>query len=353
MSTAEVWAAVQQLAAEWSKSPLVQRLAAALPPNDPPAGDLTTALQNMDAGLSGVVSADPLLTTMWEQLADQLPLVTVTPEVRRVVRSLVPIGHAVEWSVGWLRSRIPGYPLIPTPQLAARGLRRCEEYGDRLPWRRQMIQAGLQYQPSPSGVVARHLRLSSTAEIDTATVRLAGALSGAPEWQDFARLSSHLEHGDRVALRAARKQLTPLLTADAVDAFEPETMHRRQQFRRERTDEAIEALAGRPREFADAFARLDDLIDLVAINILGQLACFGTPMLVDTVEIVELTPDRIRFIDHTDSFPHLGALIRLSDPLARDVIRIDSIAMSSDQISQMVMSVGGQRLSETAEAFAA
>jgi hypothetical protein len=56
MSTAAVWTAVEQLADEWSKSPLIQRLIPALPPNDPPAGDLTTALQYIDAGLSGAVS---------------------------------------------------------------------------------------------------------------------------------------------------------------------------------------------------------------------------------------------------------------------------------------------------------
>jgi hypothetical protein len=351
MSSAEVWTAVQKLATEWSKSPLVQRLTAALPPNGPPPSDVTTALEYMDAGLSGVVSADPLLTTMWEQLADQLPIVRVTPDVRQFMRSVIPVGHAVEWSVAWLRSRIPGYPLISTPQLAARGIRRCEEYGDRLPWRRQMMQAGLQYKSNPSGLSARHLQLSSTAEIDSATVQLANALSGALEWQDFRRLSIELDESDRNALREACKQVTTLSSTDAVDAFEPETMYRRQQFRRECTEEAIEALTGRPREFADAFARLDDLIDLVAIDILGQISCFGNPANIGAVEIVEITPDRVRFLDTSDSFPHLGGLVRLSEPLVRDVIRIDSISVSSDQISQTVVTVDGQRMRGSVNAF--
>ncbi|WP_155268777.1 hypothetical protein [Mycobacterium kansasii] len=353
MSTPEVWTAVELLGRQWSRSPLVRQLTDALPSVASPSGEITTALQYLNASMNDVVSCAPLWTTAWEALAEQLPILTVTDELRQFLRAVRPVGHATEVSLGWVRSRLPGFPSILVPQLAARASRRCEECGDHLPWTRQMLGAGLQYQPSPGTLLTRIFGAPVSAGISSATVVLAEALARTPQWQTFAALHRELEDVDRDALRAARSRVNTALSGESVDSFEPEHMYRRQKFRDECTDDAIESLADRPRAYAAAFGEVDHVVDLAALHVLGQIACFGTPQRAHDVEIVELTPECVRYTDHGDFLTHLGGLVRLSDPVVREVLRITGISISSDgSTSRTNVSVTGRRLPGTADALA-
>ena len=69
MSTIQVWNSVEELASEWAKSPLVEQLTSNLPANNPADSGVPEALRNLDAGTS-IVSTHPLLTAMWEPLAE-------------------------------------------------------------------------------------------------------------------------------------------------------------------------------------------------------------------------------------------------------------------------------------------
>src|SRR6478672_4100505 len=83
------------------------------------------------------------------------------------------------------------------------------------------------------------------------------------------RLSAELNDDDRLSLRQAIQRINELLAPAKVTEFEPERMGRRERFRIDQVDTVIQTLGGRPREFADSFQRVDDLIDLVAIEVLG------------------------------------------------------------------------------------
>ena len=124
-------------------------------------------------------------------LSDGDQVLTVDGRPDTSWRSVAPIGNALELTVGWIRSRLPRYPLIPAPQLASKGYRRCEEYGLRLRWRKQVLQAGLQYQESPPGL-AQALRLPTPQTAISATLALATALRDTDEWREYTRLSESL-----------------------------------------------------------------------------------------------------------------------------------------------------------------
>jgi len=350
MSTIQVWNSVEKLASEWTKSPLVEQLTANLPANNHAGSGVPEALRNLDAG-SGIVSTQPLLTAMWEPLAEGLPLVHLDLEVRQFLRSVAPIGHALEVSVGWIRSRLPRYPLIPAPQLAARGYRRCEEYGARLSWRRQVLQAGLQFEPTPPKGMSTLLRLPTSEEINDATVALAAALAETEEWREFDRLSGELTDDDRLTLRQAVRRINELLAPDKVHEFEPERMARRERFRIDQVETVVQALAGRPKGFADSFRRVDDLIDLVAIDVLGQIATRGGPIQLDTVENLEIDGANIRFVNSSETYLPAGSLARLPDPLVPEVIIVDSWAITSDPATGSVISHRARRLTGTETAF--
>ncbi|MGY5309597.1 hypothetical protein [Nocardia gipuzkoensis] len=138
MSTEDVWPAVQALAATWSDSPLVQTFLARHPAHNNSDDAVTEALRNMQGGAT-VLTETPLWTSTWGQLAQQMPLVHLTGEVRDYLRTIAPLGHAVESMVGWVRSRLPLYPAIPVPQFSPRGYRRSPEYSRRLPWSQPLL----------------------------------------------------------------------------------------------------------------------------------------------------------------------------------------------------------------------
>jgi cell fate (sporulation/competence/biofilm development) regulator YmcA (YheA/YmcA/DUF963 family) len=352
MSTIQVWNSVEELASEWAKSPLVEQLTANLPANNPADSGVPEALRNLDAGTS-IVSTQPLLTAMWEPLAEGVPLVQLDVPVRQFLRSVAPIGHALEVWVGWIRSRLPRYPLIPAPQLAARGYRRCEEYGARLSWRGQVLQAGLQFESTPPTGMAALLQLPTSEGINDATVSLAAALADTEEWREFERLSAELNDDDRLALRQAIQRINELLAPAKVNEFEPERMARRERLRIDQVDAVIQTLGGRPREFADSFKRVDDLIDLVAIEVLGQIVTRGAPIELATVDDLEIDGANVRFVNSSQAYLPAGSLTRLPDPLVPEVVIVDSWAITSDPATGSVISHHGRRLPGSGAAFTA
>lgn len=352
MPTIEVWNSVEKLASEWATSPIIEQLATNLPANNPANSGVPEALRNLDAG-TGIVTAQPLLTVMWEPLSEGFPLVGLDAQVRQFLRSVAPVGHALELLVGWMRSRLPRYPMIPAPQLAAKAYRRCEEYGQRLSWRRQLLQAGLQFQSTPTPGMAAILRLPTSGAINQATVSLAAALADTVVWNDFARLSSELTDEDRGTLRQACQRINEVLSPSNVDAFEPDRMARRERFRIDQVHAVVQALEGRSREFADAFERVDDLIDLVVINVLGQIVAYGTPTVLDAIDDLEIDPVEVRFVNSSHAFTMPGCLARLSDPLVPEVIIVDSWTMTDDTATGVIMSHRGRRLPGSQAAFSA
>lgn len=128
---------------------------------------------------------------------------------------------------------------------------------------------------------------------------------------------------------------------------------RRERFRIDQVHAVFQALEGRPREFADAFERVDDLIDLVVINVLGQVVACGTPTVVDAIDGLEIDPVEVRFVNSGHAHVMPGRLIGLSDPLVPEVIIVDSWTMTDDSTTGIVMSHRGRHLAGSQAAFSA
>lgn len=347
MATEEVWPAVEQLAEVWGASKLVQTFLEQHPEHTDDTGSVAEGLRNIQAGTT-LLTKMPLVTTMWEPWADQLPIVQLTPDLRAYLRVVAPLGHAVESTVGWVRSRLPLYPRIPVPQFASRGFRRSEEAGDRLSWRQQVLSAGLDRDPAPPGV-------SSILAIDDATIRESSeavfqALASSTEWQRYSDIVAALSDDDLEILNAARNHVGVLLNPKRVDEYEPSRMERRHSFRRDQVAAVVSELRGRPKELADAFDDIDDLIDRALVNVHGHLVVSGCPRTVVPVNL-EVDGSEVRFRYQGDHAPGVGGMVRLDDPLVPELVITDGMGFGFNQGEGSWLSYTGQRLAGSQGAF--
>jgi|GEM_PF-4258986 len=347
MSTEDVWPAVQAMAATWSDSPLVQTFLARHPAHNDSDDAVTEALRNLQAGAT-VLTETPLWTSTWVQVAQQLPFVQLTDEVRAYLRTIAPLGHSVELMVGWVRSRLPLYPAIPVPQFSSRGYRRSPEYSPRLPWSQQFLQANLQAEPAPPSV-AVVLELDSH-EVRSSAQNVVAAFTESAEWQRYADLTAALTDQDRHVLDDARHRVGALLNPRVVNEYEPARNERRNEYRRQRVAEVIAELNGRPKELADAFDAIDDLIDRALVNVHGQLVVRGDVPLIQPINL-ELDGLQASFeFDGDDAF-NVGESVRLDDPLVIGAYLIKDTRFNFGQFEGSRLSYTAQRLPATGNAF--
>ena len=201
-----------------------------------------------------------------------------------------------------------------------------------------MLQAGLQFDSTPPTGMAALLQLPTSEGINDATVSLAAALADTEGWREFDRLSAELNDDDRLALRQAIQRINELLAPAKVNEFEPDRMARRERFRIDQVDTVIQTLGGRPREFADSFQSVDDLIDLVAIEVFGQIVTRGAPIELATIDDLEIDGPNVRFVNSGQAYLPAGSLTRLPDPLVPEVVIVDSWAITSDPATGSVIS---------------
>ncbi|WP_405148971.1 hypothetical protein OG308_03155 [Nocardia salmonicida] len=347
MSTEGVWPAVQALAATWSDSPLVQTFLARHPAHNDSDDVVAEALRNLQAG-AAVLTETPLWTSTWEQIAQQMPLVQLTGEVRDYLRAAAPLGHAVELTVGWVRSQLPLYPAIHVPQFSPRGYRRSPEYSRRLPWSQQILQANLQAEQAPPSVAVL-LGLDSYEVLSSAQNVVAAFIDSA-EWQRYADLATALTPEDRHVLDAARHRVGVLLNPRLINEYEPARNERRNQYRRQRVAEVVAELNDRPKELADAFDAIDDLIDRALVNIHGQLVVRGDVPMIQPINL-ELDGLLARFEFDGDEALNVGESVRLDDPLVMGAYLIEGMRFNFGQFEGSRMSYTAQRLPATDNAF--
>lgn len=347
MPTEDIWPAVQALASTWSGSPLVQTFLARHPAHNDSDNVVTEAMRNLQGGVT-VLTETPLWTSTWEQVAQQVPSVQLTNEVRDYLRTIAPLGHAVELTVGWVRSRLPLYPAIPVPQFSPRGYRRSPEYSRRMPWIQPILQANLQAEPAPPSVAVM-LGLDDHEILSTAQDVVA-VFSGSAEWQRYADLTAALTEQDRNVLDDARHRVGVLLNPRMVNEYEPARNERRNQYRRQRVAEVVAELDGRPKELAEAFDAIDDLIDHALINIHGQLVVRGDVPLIQPINLELDGPQASFEFDGEESFG-VGESVRLDDPLVVGAYRIDGMSFNFGQFEGLRMSYTAERLPATENAF--
>jgi hypothetical protein len=109
---------------------------------------------------------------------------------------------------------------------------------------------------------------------------------------------------------------------------------RRRDFREHHTRTVVSSLTGTAGAYAQAFTKLNDLVDLVAVDIFAQLVRFGRAAVVEpkTLDFDGSTPDRITADVAADDVPMVylrpGRLVRFDHPLVDDLVRVESTGIS-------------------------
>ena len=334
MSTEAVWSAVADLAEAWVSTPALQALNATAATSRPATSSVAEVLQELDAG-GGMVSGQPL--ALWTgvrfglSVQDYLAPRTETAEFREflVLAQRVQVAH--ETTVAWVRSRLPGYPMLTAPQLARDSAWTTNEWTYRYPWRRADLGAGFQLQARPSTI--DQVLGSPSGQASRLTTVLAGALELTPTWESFETNRAALTPADKAQLKTARVDLQSLLTPAAIDRHEPRLALPRCQYREHHTQQAVEAITGRAGNYARSLTAISDLIDLTTVDVLAQLTRFGRPVTL-TPAVLELDEAGHGWItadledDRDTVFLKPGRLVLLNNSLTPDLVRIEETSFS-------------------------
>ncbi len=359
MSQVPLWEAIREQAPVWAATPAFGRFAAQLPRNAPQRqSGLPGLLQAVEAGVDHV-SGRPLRLGSsiagligWLQGLDPDSLggtwTSWLDDARRV-------DSAHRDTVAWLRSRMPGYPSLPAPQLAPGTPLTTVEFTTRLVWIPGERQRGLQFQPAPPSAAAA---LQATGQqqrgLDETARALAIAMENSEEWARLAAATQALDRGARSSLQHARAQLDQRLAAGAVDAYEPRLAMRRDEYRQTALSEEINALTVPAQEYADAFDTADQLVETIASDVFGQLATYGEPATIRRPRDLDIQPGNPRVISftHTDAgWPELGMIVWIDDPLIPDAVLITGYTVNVDAATGEAIRLVGTVLAGTAAAW--
>lgn len=373
-----MWAAVAELAQCWAAHDVVRSFRDRLPRNQSGRLDgLPQLLQEMSAmGGSTWMEGRPF------RVASHLPMMfSVGPIVQRArsipaedLNSWVSLAARVEKAhfeqVAWLRSRLPGYPLFRVPQLAVGTPWTTREFTYRTPWLREHMAAGLQWRDSPS---VTPLLADPPADhgLDDAIRQFARAVIAHPVILKFADELAGLDADAVTQLRAARLDLRAALSSEQVDAHEPALALARNAYREGVVADRLARLSGNARTFAEAFDAVDDLLE-VTLETVQQLAVFGEPAAAAIRSTVSLSEDgsvegsgatiwRPTFWANAMitadmslegyAFPSVGMLLRIEDPLLRDVIKLEKFTLDFDAANGERLNITGRVLDGTAAAW--
>lgn len=351
MSKQNLWFAVDAFSDALKGSSLIQEFVEKLPRHKTPSDEISEALMRLDAG-TGMPTSFPLHNVHWENALRQLPGFHMLPEVEQFLARSRAIGFGMEVIVSWVRSRLPMFPLIPVPQLASKASRTSEEIRFRMPWRKQFLQSGLQLQQVISDEMLRSMHVEDVSSLKETVYGLTDALQSSDEWTTFRMLAEGLSVEDRQVLKAAKSEVNRRLSDGHVDAYEPGRVIRRGELRDEIVRSVVEGLDGMPRDFADAFTAVDDLIDLCVLDLPGQLVAYGLPPCLDHAQEVEIEDGTVAFAEvEVPAIRSAGSLVVLKDSLLRgDVVIVTSMRISFGKSGNR-NSYGGRRLYQSSQVW--
>jgi hypothetical protein len=165
-----------------------------------------------------------------------------------------------------------------------------------------------------------------------------------------------LDEKSRKELSQTRAHLRQRLSDAAVDAHEANRVLLRHHYRCTVLDEEIEKLTGPARQFANAFDAADQLVELAASDVFGQLALYGSPLLMQNVTEIDLdpgTPRHIHFSVNNDCWLSTGELIQIDDPLVADTCRLIATTVSFGSGSALAARLTAQILPGTSSLWQA
>lgn len=342
MNHTGLWIAVRSLAQIWAQTPTVSTMVASLPDNAPHlrgtnAATVPSLLQGMRAGAASFFVRPLLLGSLVEYMRhDPLFGGGQGPRVDdETLNEWLQTAHAVEraqrTTFAWLRSRLPGYPMLRMPQLAPDTHLTTQSFSASIIWSPTEFAERHQFDASPRYVPAQLGATPTQATaLNTGARQLAQALKATSEWDAFNSARQRLTEADRIALRAAKRSLRERLSTvdnDSHDMFELD------RFRHQQAREVSAELAEIPRAYTEAFDALNSLIDLAAGDAFGQLVAYGDPKTVAVNNIDFPKPGIVHVVTDDPFGHHPGDLICIDDPLVNDVLRVEGSVSQFNPLS--------------------
>jgi hypothetical protein len=361
MTTHDVWQTVVASAQVWRDSAVFAEFARELPRNADHRGrGLPGFLQELTAGGAQIASR-PLRSASAVEMVRSQPFPTMSAPPEPALQRWLGLARQVEYAhrttIGWIRSRVPGYPNLPVPQLVEGAPITTAEFTWRLRWPREEMKQGLQAMPQPPGVdrllgLDRHDAL----RLNEAVRRVAAALAVTDEYERLRSARAGMTSIAKQQLAGVNTQLRADLRSDRVDDFEPQLALRRDQYRRERLADALAALDGPALELADAFSGVDSLIELAAADVFGQLATAGEIPTRSCGNDLSLAggggEDRtVTFTTADDDLWSLGEVVWIDDPLVPDAVLPTAVSVSFSQTSGVTQEITALILGNTASAW--
>lgn len=266
--SAPLWAAVEGLADMWRGTDVVAGYAEVITKRTQGLGG---ALALIVAGF-GNLEAQPLLLAHLLQATPDYQQFSQQPGADEFLQRGSRIGQAFLETVEWWRSRLPGYPNLPIPQLVRGGPLSSDEVTFRVPWPRGLRRQGLQFTPAPPSA-AGLLGVPAPAADDAAQA-IGSSLVDSPQVQALQHAQEDLTNDDRAALTSARERARAAISRSELDARAGELLLNRLAYREAMAADAVESLDGNARRYSHTFAAVDRLLEQAAA-LLSQAVVYG------------------------------------------------------------------------------
>jgi len=341
----EVWLATRELANAWQSSRVVEAYVG--PVRLARRQRMATAPQSLVEAVyakAGALAQQPLLLAHLGQMLDEdFNLLAQTADGRDWARNGALVAESFIRTMAWLRSSLPGYPLLRVPQLVRDSALTTAELTLRVPWRFDDLRAGLQTLAEPPGV-SQALRVGP--EVDNKARALAAALRGTAAWSALKNARSMLTVEDHEQLKIARNGSASRLKE--LDSWEPLRATRRLQYRERELENCLGRLSGRALEYTTAFAEANRLVDDVGA-VLSQLVAYADFQTLVVAGDLEVSNPRgrpgreVRFVTAgEDAVLHtrVATVARVSDELVADLVYVSGVAFSWNGDTEKVVISG-------------
>lgn len=329
-----LWRAVHDLAAAWRDLPFVQECLGQLPRNHRgPFGTITQRLQLIHASDSGTshISAHPLHLTPILEISRGFPHLGPAPAGWTYwVRDAMLIDVAHSFTLAWLRSRMPGYPSFPAPQLARGTHLTTLQSTERQPWTDTELVQGFETSPPPPHMhQLLHADPAQARALTDATHNLVNELVKSTQWTALFEADRQLTDEVRAELDAARRTVAEQLTDSALNAHSNRILNRF-NYRVTVLEDHLALLPAAAAAYATAFDRANRLLELAASDVLGQLVAHGEPRHEANPQTLDTRPGFTSLVSFTraNTDAHfadrleVGQLLFLDHPLVPDGVRL-------------------------------
>lgn len=325
MSTHEIWSATKRIAETWAESQAVIDFRREL-------GLIVDDLDN-PAAIPGLLRMTRMSSSEFysypTRLYNAFPHLNIALTERDLefVRNSNNVDKSISYLTWWIRSQLPGFPVLPVPQLARNSFH--AKHDPDMPWTSDGFSAGIELRSLPT-----QCDIFLGVESGPAASELRDAFAELPYWIEFEELSNGLDDATRSELVSAKLELEKKAQAaerDTGSDFADPRIHWRRS--REVTTEAVAELSPFAAKFATTFDSLNAAINLALPNVLAQLIAFGPPRHLTGVTALKVQPTDPPTISFAlESGASTSCLYWIDDYLIPDAVRLASVSFGSSQI---------------------